>query len=197
MKKVTDFLKPNILIILGALLLLVSINLLQGNGAALAIGIVAVIFASYYLLVGILGLVLGNRISGAVKNGLDVVSACLFPILMFVITLIDTINNAQGMGPTAWIIAIIMMISSIALAAIYALSKFANVDMVNRFAYLFAAIFVLALLLDLLFTAGGATRTLGNISVITVVIYFCYCFFLFNSLGNGSGEANASESEGE
>ena len=197
MKKVTDFLKPNILIILGALLLLVYINLLQGNGAALAIGIVAVIFASYYLLVGILGLVLGNRISGAVKNGLDVVSACLFPILMFVITLIDTINNAQGMGPTAWIIAIIMMISSIALAAIYALSKFANVDMVNRFAYLFAAIFVLALLLDLLFTAGGATRTLGNISVITVVIYFCYCFFLFNSLGNGSGEANASESEGE
>ena len=166
MKKVTDFLKPNILIILGALLLLVYINLLQGNGAALAIGIVAVIFASYYLLVGILGLVLGNRISGAVKNGLDVVSACLFPILMFVITLIDTINNAQGMGPTAWIIAIIMMISSIALAAIYALSKFANVDMVNRFAYLFAAIFVLALLLDLLFTAGGATRTLGNISVI-------------------------------
>ena len=197
MKKVTDFLKPNILIILGALLLLVYINLLQGNGAALAIGIVAVIFASYYLLVGILGLVLGNRISGAVKNGLDVVSACLFPILMFVITLIDTINNAQGMGPTAWIIAIIMMISSIALAAIYALSKFANVDMVNRFAYLFAAIFVLALLLDLLFTAGGATRTLGNISVITVVIYFCYCFFLFNSLGNGSGEANASESKGE
>ena len=197
MKKVTDFLKPNILIILGALLLLVYINLLQGNGAALAIGLVAVIFASYYLLVGILGLVLGNRISGAVKNGLDVVSACLFPILMFVITLIDTINNAQGMGPTAWIIAIIMMISSIALAAIYALSKFANVDMVNRFAYLFAAIFVLALLLDLLFTAGGATRTLGNISVITVVIYFCYCFFLFNSLGNGSGEANASESEGE
>ena len=148
-------------------------------------------------MVGILGLVLGNRISGAVKNGLDVVSACLFPILMFVITLIDTINNAQGMGPTAWIIAIIMMISSIALAAIYALSKFANVDMVNRFAYLFAAIFVLALLLDLLFTAGGATRTLGNISVITVVIYFCYCFFLFNSLGNGNGEASASESEGE
>ena len=39
MKKVTDFLKPNILIILGALLLLVYINLLQGNGAALAIGI--------------------------------------------------------------------------------------------------------------------------------------------------------------
>ena len=184
MKKVTDFLKPNILIIFGALLLLYFMNWLQYDEGWLAIGIIAVIFSAYYLAIGILEIIIGNKLSPSVKKIFEVISGSLFPLLMFIYFLIVTINMANNMGPTAWIIEILSMVACLALIAVYIISKFANKEILNRFAYLFAAIFALALLLNVLFDEGGGARALGNINVILTVIYIAFMFFLFNCLGN-------------
>lgn len=187
MKKVTDFLKPNILIILGALIFLYFMNWLSYQGGGLAIGIIAVICAAYYLAVGILSIVIGNKFSPMVKKIFDVISIDLFAVFMFVYFLIITIEGAKidgYMGPTAWIIAILSMIAALALAVVYALARFLNKGVLLRFAYLFSAIFALVLLLNLLFANSGDAKNLGAIDVILTVIDIAFVFYLFNSLGS-------------
>jgi len=184
--KVTDILKPNILIIFGALLLLFYMDWLSFGGAELAIGIIGVICSVYYLIVGILSIVMGGKLSQSVKTVLDVISVVLFTVFMFVFFLIDTIGNANIMGPTDWVISIVSMIASLSLAAIYSISKFVDKAVVARLAYLLSAIFALVLLLNVLTTAGG---TLGGINIFLAAIYACFIFYLFNSLkGNESAE---------
>ena len=197
MKKVTDFLKPNILIVFGALLILFFLNYLQYGGGTLAIGIIAVIMSVYYLAIGILGIIVGDKLP---KKIFDIISICFFPVFMFILFLIQTIQAAQinnYMGPTAWIIAILSMIAALALPAIYLLARLMNKGPLMRFAYLFAAIFVLALLLSILFNARGDSVVLGNINMILVAIYASYIFFLFSCLGAPEEAPKAVEEKKE
>ena len=197
MKKVTDFLKPNILIVFGALLLLFFLNYLQYGGGTLAIGIIAVIMSVYYLTIGILSIIVGDKLP---KKVLDLISVMFFPVFMFILFLIQTIQAAQidnFMGPTAWIIAILSMIASLALPAIYLISKLMNKGPLARFTYLFAAIFVLALLLSILFNARGDSVVLGNINMILVAIYASYVFFLFSCLSAPEEAQKAKEEKEE
>ena len=184
MKKLTDFLKPNILIILGALLFLYYMNWLSNQGAGLAIGIVAVICAIYYIAIGVLEIIVGNKFSPQLKKILELISVSLFAIFMFLFFLLSAVQGAKienYMGPTAWIIAILSMVASLALVAIYAISKFVEKPIMVRFAMFFSAIFALALLLNILFNGRGNPVVLGNIDVILTVIYVAFSFYLFNS----------------
>ena len=184
MKKLTDFLKPNILIILGALLFLYYMNWLSNQGAGLAIGIVAVICAIYYIAIGVLEIIVGNKFSPQLKKIFELISVSLFAIFMFLFFLLSAVQGAKienYMGPTAWIIAILSMVASLALVAIYAISKFVEKPIMVRFAMLFSAIFALALLLNVLFNGRGNPVVLGNIDVILTVIYVVFLFYLFNS----------------
>ena len=184
MKKLTDFLKPNILIILGALLFLYYMNWLSNRGAGLAIGIVAVICAIYYIAIGVLEIIVGNKFSPQLKKIFELISVSLFAIFMFLFFLLSAVQGAKienYMGPTAWIIAILSMVASLALAAIYAISKFVEKPIMVRFAMFFSAIFALALLLNILFNGRGNPVVLGNIDVILTVIYVAFLFYLFNS----------------
>ena len=182
MKKATDFLKPNILIIFGALLFLFFLNYLSGQGATLAIGIIATIVSVYYLAIGILGLFLCDKLP---KKVIDVVSVCLFAVFMFTYFLIALIQAAQidnFMGPTAWIIAILSLVGSLALAGIYPAARFVNKKGLLGLAYLFSAIFTLVLLLNVLFTPRGNSTVLGNIDLILVAIYGVFVIYLFGTL---------------
>ena len=195
MKKVTDFIKPNILIIFGALLLLFFLNYLQYQGGTLAIGIIAVVMSAYYLAVGILSIILGDKLP---KRVLDIVSVAFFPAFMFTLLLIQTIQATQIenlMGPTAWIIAILSMVASLGLLVIYLLAKLMNQGPLNRFAYLFAAIFTLALLLYVLFDVRGNSVVLGNLDMILVAIFVSYVFYLFSALGNSEEAPKAAVAE--
>ena len=182
MKKATDFLMPNILIIFGALLFLFFLNYLSGQGATLAIGIIATIVSVYYLAIGILGLFLGDKLP---KKVIEVVSVCLFAVFMFTYFLIALIQAAQidnFMGPTAWIIAILSLVGSLALAGIYPAARFVNKKGLLGLAYLFSAIFTLVLLLNILFTPRGNSTVLGNIDLILVAIYGVFVIYLFGTL---------------
>lgn len=183
MKKVTDFLRPNILIIFGALLFLYFLNYLSGKNSTLAIGIVATVMSVYYLAIGILGLFVGDKLP---KKVFEVVSVCLFALFMFTYFLIALINAAQidnFMGPTAWIIAILSLVGSLALAGMYPVARFLNKKLFVSLAYLFSAIFALVLLLNILFNPRGNSTVLGNVDLILVAIYTVYVLYLFGTLG--------------
>lgn len=194
MKKVTDFLKPNILIIFGALLFLYYLNYLNQKEGWLAIGIIAVVLSVYYLAIGIIGLLLGDKLSPSTKRVFDVISVCLFAAFMFTVLLIKTIYYAQAkvyvsfeetrplMGPTAWVVAILSMTASLALLGVYPVAKFVRKPVVLRFGYLFSAIFALALLLAVLFDRTGASVVLGDFDVLLVAIYIIFVIYLFGSL---------------
>ncbi|MBQ6979365.1 MAG: hypothetical protein IJQ07_01835 [Clostridia bacterium] len=188
-KKFTDFIKPNILIIFGALLLIMNLNALSAAGTALALGIVAVIISVYYLAVGILLVIMGNKFSPTMLKVFETLSVSLFAVFMFVRFLLTAIGG--GLGLTDWVIIILSMVSSLALVIVYIMFKFADAPNLLRFTYLFALIFVLALLLDVLFSAGG---TLGGIDVFLVAIYAAYSFYLFGAL-NKDKEVAAQETQ--
>lgn len=200
MKKVTDFIKPNILIVFGALMLLYYMNWLQDQGAGLAIGIVAMVLSAYYLAVGIIQVLMGDKLSNSLKKVFEVLSVCLYAVFMFVYFLLSMIECAKidgYMGPTAWIIAILSLIASLALAIVYALAKFGKAAVVQRLAYLFSAIFALALLLNIVFDFSGNSRILGNVDILLVCIYAIFVFYLFSSLGKAEEQPKQVEQQEE
>lgn len=200
MKKIGDFLKPNIFIIFGALLLLYFLNYLSLNGASLAIGIFAVILSTYYLVIGILGILIGNKFSPQLKKIFEVLSVSLFGAFMFIYFLLTTINGAQInglMGPTAWIVQILSMAAALGLVVVYTIARLVNIDALRRFAYLFSAIFALALLLNILFDISGNSRLLGNVDILLVVIYVIFTFYLFSTLTNKAESKEEPEEKAE
>lgn len=182
MKRLTDYLKPNILIILGALLFIYYLNFLSYSGAALGVGISAIVLSAYYLFVGILFVLTGSKLKPKTQLIFNLLSVTLFAVFMFVGFLLTPINAASVMGPTAWTINILSMAASLALVVIYIVSKFSAEPFVSRFAHLVSLIFVLTLLLDILFEVNGTSKSLGDIDVLLVVIYGFYSCYLFGSL---------------
>lgn len=200
MKKIGDFLKPNILVIFGALLLLYFLNYLSLNGAGLAIGIIAVVLSAYYLVVGILGILIGNKFSPQLKKIFEVLSVSLFGAFMFTYFLLTTINGAQIdglMGPTAWTIQILSMAAALGLVVVYTIARLVNKDALMRFAYLFSAIFALALLLNILFDISGDSKVLGNVDILLVAIYVIFTFYLFSTLTNKAESKEEPEEKAE
>ena len=180
MKRIRELIRPYVLIIFGALLLLFYMNWLSYQGETLAIGIVATILASYYMVVGILDIVLGEKLTA--KKWLDVVSVCLFPLFMFVYFLLLTIRTSAFMGPAGWTIAILSMVGSISLAISYLLSKLAPSSALNKITSIFVGVFVLVLLAEVLFDVLGNPIVLGQISILELIIFAFYISFLFATL---------------
>ena len=119
---------------------------------------------------------------------------------MFIYFLLTTINGAQInglMGPTAWIVQILSMAAALGLAVVYTIARLVNIDALMRFAYLFSAIFALALLLNILFDISGNSRLLGNVDILLVVIYVIFTFYLFSTLTNKAESKEESQEKAE
>ena len=186
MKKIKELLKPFISIIFGALLFLFFFNYLGVGGPYLAIGIVAIVLSVYFLVVGILSVVLGDKL-GKAKGVLNLVGVATFPLFMGVIFLLSLIGNAKSesvyLGPNGWTIAILSIAAAFALGIILFIAYFVKSKGLHRVTFLFGAIFVLALLLDVLISEGFAVA-LGQIIVLQVVLYGAYIFMLFEVLSS-------------
>lgn len=180
MKKIQDMIKPVLMIVFGALLLLFYMNYFASNtpGGYIALGVIGVIVASYYLVVGILNLIIGKKLGKV----FDILNIDLFAVLMFIQFLIILIYNVNGMSATAWVIKLLSIIAALALAAFYTGSKLLNEPLIKRFALLFAGVFALALLLDILFDVNGAGNVLGAIQLIPLAIYIIFVSILFSNI---------------
>ena len=186
MKKIKELLKPFIFIIFGALLFLFFFNYLGVGGPYLAIGIVAIVLSVYFLVVGILSVVLGDKL-GKAKGILNLVGVATFPLLMGVIFLLTLIGNAKNeytyLGPNGWTIAILSIAAAFAIGVMLFIAFFVRSKGFHRVTFLFGAIFVLALLLDILISEGFAVA-LGQIVVLQVILYAAYTSMLYDVLSS-------------
>ena len=180
MKKIQELIKPVLMIIFGALLLLFYMNFINQDAQPgySALGIIGVIIAAYYLTIGILNLIIGKKLGKI----FDILNIDLFAVLMFTQFLIIVIYFADNMGATAWVIKILSMIAALTLAAFYTVSKLVNVPVIKRFTLLFAGVFALAMLLDILFDDRGFGEVLGNINMISLAIYAIFASILFSNV---------------
>lgn len=195
MKKVQEIIKPYLLIILGALLLLYYLNDLDNTGTTLAIGITGVIVAALYLTMGILNVLLGDKLPQSLKKVFDISSIALFPLFIFSYYLIAIIKWNDLFGPNGWIITILSLVGSLAAAVLLILSNFINGNAVKKLTTLFAMIFILILILDLLFSIAGNSIVLGNLDVLLFAIYVVYVNVLIPYVFNGKEEQQATPTE--
>lgn len=195
MKKVQEIIKPYLLIILGALLLLYYLNDLDNTGTTLAIGITGVIVAALYLTMGILNVLLGDKLPQSLKKVFDISSVALFPLFIFSYYLIAIIKWNDLFGPNGWIITILSLVGSLAAAVLLILSNFINGNAVKKLTTLFAMIFILILILDLLFSIAGNSIVLGNLDVLLFAIYVVYVNVLVPYVFNGKEEQQATPTE--
>lgn len=188
MKKVQEIIRPFLAIIIGALMLLYYLNYLQLREMGLVIGIMGVTFAAYYLAIGILEVVLGDKIPAIGRKVLTSISLSLIPFLLFLYSLFIMINNHDALGPTGWTLAILKMVAALAFIVMLMLSMFSKNKLAGRLGFLFAAIFVLALLADILFDFAGVPNALGNLDIIMTVIYILFVSMLMNALSKREEE---------
>ena len=180
MKKISELLKPFLSIIFGAIVFFEYSWFLSGAGATLAVGIIATVIAAYFLVVGILSIVLGDKMSKKCKDLLTVGGICGYAWLTTTIWIITMVYGIVGVN--AWIISILTAVASFGFGLFLILAQFAGSKFINRLAQLFGAIFVLALLLNVLIPLGVPV-TVGNIVILEVVLYATYAVMAFEVMG--------------
>ena len=182
MKRIHEMIRPFFTIIIGALLFLIYLNSLSAAGTALAMGIVGFIIAIIYIGVGIAIFVLGDKL-GKARGYIDLTVVCLYPLFYFIQEILVVIelaaNQPEIFGPTGWTIAIISMVASISLALVLLLNCFAGSPALRRIAQLFGSLFVLTLVLDLCFDVTGMVIGVGNISLVSLILYASFVSLLF------------------
>ena len=93
MKKLLEFVKPLLLVIFGSLMFLMYLDVIDPNADAkyLMTGIFGVVFALYYISVGILNMTFGNKLDKNAKNVFDMLNVGLFafswPFIHFILRL--------------------------------------------------------------------------------------------------------------
>lgn len=182
MKKLRDILKPYLAVIFGATMFLIYLNLLMGGGVAIALGVIGITLASFYILYGIFGVLLANKLPEMAKDILDMIVIASFPTFMFLYFLFVLIDVASFAGPTAWVIAIFSLAASIGFAVVFVISKFVGAAILKRLTYLFGMMFLLTLLLELLFSEVGAPNSIDDIPVAYLAMFILYGIMEINAL---------------
>ena len=184
MRKIGQIVKPYLSITLGTLLLLTYLNLLRGQGSMLALGIIAIVIAAYYLTDGVFDILeaLVSEKFGKAKPFFDVASVVAFPAFFFVATLINIIGGADAIGPTGWIINIASMVVAIGLLIFFIASRFSKNATLNRGTLFFAGAFSLSLTFNLIFGFDGIPTALGDIILTLLFIYTTSSLILFGTI---------------
>jgi len=200
MKKALGFLKSNILIFIGALLLLLSMNLLAATGTDLANGIIGTIIAVYYIVIGVLGIFIGNKFNAITRKVFDIVAICLYALYIFLsstftlASMVEASTDPQfpvTLGPTAWFVRIFVLLAAFVLTGFYPFARLFQNNGLKKLCFLFAALFALALLLDILFDIRGFAITLGNVPFVNFSLELIFVFYLFDSLVDTKEEVKA------
>ena len=179
MKKVTEFIKPLLLLIFGSLALLFYMNYLQLQDEYLAFGIVAVIFSAYYLVAGILTYVLGNRLNNSLQLVFDILNVSLFPLILFFMRILSMkqLIQADAMSVNDWIVYITFFVATVTLIVFYMVYRFTKQPVMGRIAFLCGGILVLTLVVELVLN-----NTVGSLPLIQLALYGIYTYVLFSTM---------------
>lgn len=179
MKKVTEFIKPLLLLIFGSLALLFYMNYLQLQDEYLAFGIVAVIFSAYYLVAGILTYVLGNKLNNSLQLVFDILNISLFPLILFFMRVLNMkrLVQADAMSVNDWIVDITFFVATVTLIVFYMVYRFTKQPVMGRIAFLCGGIFVLVLVVELVLN-----NTVGSLPLIQLALYGIYTYILFSTM---------------
>lgn len=202
MKKALGIIKSNVLIFVGVLLFLSFFNYVAMGNALLALGIIAIIAAIYYIIIGVLSLFIGDKFSALMRKVFEIIAVCLFALLLFVGNVISLVNMIQASTdpnfpvtflPNGWLILIIALLTSLALLGFYPVARLVKNNTMNKLGLIFACTFVLGALLNVVFDAQGTAITLGDIPFVYVTLLFAFSFYLFETLGEAKEEPKAVE----
>ena len=172
MKKIHELSRPFLAVIFGALLFLSYLNDLSYSGSILAMAIVWLVFAAFAITVGILNIVLGDKLSRKVKGIFDLSIVSVYALLSFVGVLLFVING--GLNAFSWVVSIIGMASTLGFGCLLLISYLKRRGFIVNLTFLFAALFALYLLVCILFTYDGIARGIGSISLVEIAIIFSY-----------------------
>lgn len=170
-----NLLRPCLNMAFGTLLVFTYLNLLStGDAASIVLGVIALIFGLTHIAVGVLEILMENKLPDMAKDILQVCSVAMYPTFVFVVVLIAVIQAGGNIAPAGWILAIIMLASSLGLAALYAIYYFLRNKVLRPFVFLAAILFAVSCLLDLVFTFNGNARALGDITLVELLLYGAY-----------------------
>ncbi len=199
MKKLHELIKPFLAVIFGALLILCYLNMLAGEGGALALGIVAIVMASYYIAYGIMRVVLGDKLAPLANKILEVIAVLLFVAFFFTQEMILVINmaKAETLTPTGWFVSIYSLAAAFLFIIFFILGSCLKSRTIRRVAQLLGMLFVLVLVLDLIIANDGRLQTLGGLVILEVVLYAVYSSLLISSVSSLGEEKAPIEENSE
>ena len=197
MKKALGIIKSNILIFIGALLFLSFLNYVAMGGAFLALGIIAILTALFFIVIGVLNLIIGDSLSRIAKKIFEIIAVCSFALVLFVGTVISLVNMIQIVAdpnsyttflPNGWFIMIVALLTSFALLGFYPVARLVKGAGIKKIGLIFACLFVMGAFLNVMFDVQGNAITLGDIPFVYVTILVAFAFYLFGTLGEGEIE---------
>ena len=202
MKKAFCFLKGNILLFIGALLFFAYLNYFAAGNALLALGIIATLTAIYFIVIGVLNVLIGDKFSALMRKVFEIIAVCSFALLLFTGTVISLVNMIQistnpnsnmTFLPNAWLIMIIASLTSFALMGFYPVARLVKGAAIKKLGFVFASLFAVGALLNVIFDAQGTAITLGDVPFVYVTILIAFNFYLFETLVDAKEEPKAIE----
>ena len=194
MKKIRDFIKPYLLIIFGTLFLLLFSDLLDGGTGDIVFGVFAIIFAIFYVVIGVIKIAAADKVKDGVKNVLDFLTYSLFPFFMFaygIFTLIDAFNMLPVNLIIIWFLIIV---SALLLMIFQGFVKLGKATNCARFVFLFDALFVISMALMTLFqNLNIALLALTIGFVIEVIFIASFAFILLENKEEDKPKENADK----
>lgn len=182
MKKINEGFKPFFPIVFGTLLLFTYLNFLQGDGGTLALGIISLIFAIYYIGVGVLLIIAKEKLAKHEKL-LNTIGIVLYPVFLFVYYLVIIIQGGDFIEVVGWILAITMLVATLGTAIFVLVANFSKNDALKKVAQLCGSLLAVMILVTLLFNEQGDVIAIGQIVPVVVALKCIYCMMLYGELG--------------
>ena len=190
MKKIIDLIKPFLSIVFGALVILLFLNGISDGDTDTTRAVFALLVGAYCIAVGLIKFLMGKQLDAKLGRILDAISIAAYAGLFFVIVITYMIDYADdnimlgrpGYGTNGWIIAIYSLLAAGGFASVFLVATFVRNEILNRVSNLLGLLFLLALVLNVLFTVNrGDPIILGAISVLAVVVHalFAYIYLAF------------------
>ena len=181
MKKILDLVKPFIAIVFGALVIMLYLNGMSVGGTTTVRSVFAFIVGSYFIVVGLLGMICAEQIGEKPLRILNAIGISVYASFFFLTTVLDFADYHDGYGVNGWVVADFTFAVALGFAVLNIIAIFVNNRILGRIANILGMLFVLALVLDILFDEVGNPVRLGLVSVLLVVVH---ATFISIYLGN-------------